>query len=364
MLFYLTDTLIIDKTDVRYGDVYKTVRNLSVAADESSHLLMGDYNALDYWRTEIVNDPCSNVLTYLCDNFATTSIPSCLTEYVEVVLDNPHNRIENNLTVYQLSYKSFLTTDSVLKTHVIGEDENDSILYGHILEWYKRKYTINSNTNYIPIQGAGGNISRPFQTHINQRHITVCLTDTDKRYPNAPEGITASACRNVICQIPLGRLYVIDAHEIENLIPKDVIDSLTWNENKKQNKNQFDALYDNIPDKDNLRYVDLKSGYSKHVEFSNDALWVAFARYCCECNPMLSANIRENFQATFDSSNFKTVFMVGLSSSLLKDTISFFDSHPAYNPTNFIQFQLDEWNNIGQMMLDTCICRNGESLNI
>lgn len=364
MLFYLTDSLIIGGDDERYKDIYRCVRNLANAADECRHELMGDLSALNYWHRQLGNDPAAAVLANLINSFSTTSIPGWLTEYVEVVLNNPHNRVEGDKQVYQLEYGSFTSCESTSSTHIIGEDENDGRLYGHILNWYKRRENISANTSYTNINGGGRNTRRTFTTHIGQRHISVCIVDNDKRYRDADEGETAKKCRAVGCSMPLGRLKVINVLEIENLIPKDIIDNLEWTTASQRNKDEFDGLYENIPDKDMLRYVDLKSGYTKHKVYSQNSQWVDFAKYCCQCNPRIPYEKRNSFDEKFSNANDSDVFMHGLSRTLHRDALAYLDSHPDFNPTNFLQFQLQEWEEIGKMTLNTCICRNAEALNI
>lgn len=364
MLFYLTDTLIVDKDDVRYKDVYRCVRNLAIAADECRHELMGDLMVLSHWREHLGNDPVAAVLANLVNNFSTTTIPSCLTEYVEVVLDNPHHRMVREMHIYQLGYASFTSSESTSCTHLIGEDENDGRLYGHILNWFKRRENISANTSYSNINGGGRNTNRTFTTHIGQGHISVCIVDNDRRYPNANEGETARTCRSVVSSLPLSRLKVIDVLEIENLIPKDIIDNLEWTVANQKNKVEFDDLYENIPDKEMLRYVDLKSGYTKHREYSHNYQWVDFAKYCCECNISIPEEKRNNFDEAFQNAPVNEIFMHGLSRTLHREALEYLDSHPDYSPADFLQFQLDEWREIGQLTLNTCICRNAEALNI
>lgn len=364
MLFYLTDTLIVDKDDVRYKDVYRCVRNLATAADECRHELMGDLMVLSHWREHLGNDPAAAVLTNLVNNFSTTSIPAWLTEYVEVVLDNPHDRMVGDLTVFQLEFGSFTSSESTSCTHIIGEDKNDGKLYGHILNWYKRRENISANTIYAIENGGGRNTYRTFATHIRQGHISVCIVDNDKRYPNANEGETARTCRSVVCSLPLSRLKVIDVLEIENLIPKDIIDNLEWTVANQKNKAEFDDLYENIPAKEMLRYVDLKSGYTKHREYSHDNQWVNFVKYCCECNTSIPDEKRNNFDEAFQNALANDIFIHGLSRYLHRDALDYLDAHPDYNPISFLQFQLEEWREIGQLTLNTCICRNAEALNI
>lgn len=370
MLFYLTNSLIVDKTDGRYKEVYKAVRNLAIAADECNHELQGDFEVVNYWLNIMGEDPASSVLRNILDNFSTTTIPTFITEYIEVVLDKAVRREEEDRIIYQVEYGKFSKTKNCEKTIVIGEDENDCKMYEEILRFYKLTNKIDVNTNLSRIHGGGESTARVLETHVNIGNIIVCIVDNDRRYPSGPIGNTASECTKVAVSHPLSRLHILDALEIENLFPKDLIDALDWTNGRQQNKQQFDGLYNYFRDKEDdagknkYRYVDIKKGYTKHNHYSSDIQWVAFVKECCINNDALPEAYRLNFDTTFSGLPLKSKIMDGLSSTLTKDILSFIKVCPNFIPTVFLPFQEMEWRNIGCELLNTCICRNEEALNI
>ena len=49
MLYYLTNSLIIDKTKKEFQNICKSVRNLAISAYESKHFVTGDFQVIEYF---------------------------------------------------------------------------------------------------------------------------------------------------------------------------------------------------------------------------------------------------------------------------------------------------------------------------
>lgn len=49
MVFYLTDSLVVDETNPSYNDIKKAVRNLATASCEGKHYVLGDLKALGHF---------------------------------------------------------------------------------------------------------------------------------------------------------------------------------------------------------------------------------------------------------------------------------------------------------------------------
>ena len=47
MLFYITDSLIVEKRDNRYPKIRKAIRNLLIGYSESKLMLLADYSVLE-----------------------------------------------------------------------------------------------------------------------------------------------------------------------------------------------------------------------------------------------------------------------------------------------------------------------------
>ena len=86
MLYYLTDSLIVDITDSLYQQIYRTIRTLGEAAESSTHLLYGDIGILEKAKEWFASDPIlSPLFNKLVENFSINIIPEFITYYIEVV---------------------------------------------------------------------------------------------------------------------------------------------------------------------------------------------------------------------------------------------------------------------------------------
>ena len=138
MLFYLTNSLIVPKESPEYSKILIVIKYLGIAAYESYHLLLGDYEVVKYYRDAFIHDNMVfPVLNYIYQNEAMSSVPREITYYIEIVKDNPSEYNHGNLRVRQLSYTHFDSLAKCNSTVLLGEDQNDATFYNHILEWYK-----------------------------------------------------------------------------------------------------------------------------------------------------------------------------------------------------------------------------------
>ncbi|MCM1141542.1 MAG: hypothetical protein NC453_23470 [Muribaculum sp.] len=352
-----------------YADVCRCIRNLMIAAHESRHLLLGDYDVVDWAIRIFERDPDVNALMSIRANYSTLSIPSELTEYVEVVSGVDCCRLEpsSKIRIHCMNYAHFKKTDSLNTATVLGEDLNDAKFYQIVDKWYREKLNSKTCTQFITDGGGGRNTGGKFQLYAENGSIVLCIVDTDRRYPNATVGKTCRGCRREISRMyrPIHMYYEPDVHEIENLIPKEIIDELAidWNGGRLANKQTFDALYNELPDdkRENLRYFDMKSGFTKHPEFKNLPEYIAFAKMCCETNPMIQ--LRPDFDTYFSQAEDMTTLHPGVCGSLLKLFVGKYTTGLPKTDYDFENYQLAEWLAIGQHMLNIGICRPPEALN-
>ena len=82
----------------------------------------------------------------------------------------------------------------------LGSDDLDNLdnqksfeLADFCIEFYKRQKSIKCETLFYPLQGGGDPIDKVYdlEVHIKQ-HFCIAITDSDKLYPNASVGQTAS----------------------------------------------------------------------------------------------------------------------------------------------------------------------------
>ena len=158
MLFYITNSLMVDKEDMRYLHIRKVIRNLLTGYSESKLLLMGDYEVLK-WMVKLFaeDEDLVSPIKYLYNNYAIMGIPDEIKYYWEVVADTmpETQRIEGDKTIFSISYLVLQDSVSTQKCALIGEDYNDCTFYKYVLSWYKRYEGHNIKCDFHDEPGGG-----------------------------------------------------------------------------------------------------------------------------------------------------------------------------------------------------------------
>lgn len=70
MLFYITNSLKVEKEDIRYLHIRKVIRNLLTGYSESKLLLMADYEVLE-WMVKLFaeDEDLVSPIKYLYNNY-------------------------------------------------------------------------------------------------------------------------------------------------------------------------------------------------------------------------------------------------------------------------------------------------------
>lgn len=369
MLFYLTDSLIVNEDSPFYKNIYKAIQNIAIQAVNGIHSLTGSFLIIKHCRSLFKEDPIlGSFFNNIYQNYAFAGVPCFLKFYIEVVTDKPTKRNENGIEIQQIIFSQLEEVRCEI-VKLICEDLNDTIFYRHIMKWYINKLP---NGNHVfsvchGINGGGRNTYKTVNNELNDHQISICIVDTDKKYKECPpeEDGTYNMCvKNIVAAPSYYKFIAIPVHEIENLIPLNYIDTFDiWNNGKKEdkeNKRNFDFLrYDaeNI-----LPYFDYKKGIKKDAMFNNCLEYRRFANRCYYTNSDLMSK-ESDFETYVNnvSSNGKIYPHLLGGSGILKRTIDLIQSDNVPEP-NLLEFQEDEWNKIGQAMLDWCIAKGPESV--
>lgn len=368
MLFYLDNSLIVDARHHEYRSILKSVHNLALQAVEGNHLLLGDVEVIMCFRDLFENDFIVGPLFQkLASNMAIYTIPSNITFYMEIIRGTSNQRIEGGITIYQMNYSHFSTLDASGKTMVIGEDLNDVKIYEHILRWFIDRTHANLHYCLHALGGNGRNTYRVVQNELNSMHISICIVDTDMKYPNyAPDpNCTYSLCQPIGIGVPFYKFISLNVHEIENLIPLNYIDTFNvWtagNATDVHNKRAFDFL--RMKANELLPYFDYKKGIHKTTDLTSNLDYMHFAEKCFLINPDKTAAYA-NFNAYLSCLGINGIVYEQLlgGSGILTRTLELIETMTCPIPV-LEAFQEAEWNIIGQNMLNWCVARNREVLN-
>ena len=371
MLFYLTDSLIVENDDAEYKSIFKAVRYLALASVDSYHILLGDEKVIEKLRMWFNTDP---ELRPLFDDIANRymfGIPSFLTYYVEVVKGEPQDvREENGVKIAQMKYSDFRETKNVQSTLLIGEDDNDCVFFKFICDWYIRVNGLKAYYSLDNVSGGGQNTYREIEKALDNKKFSLTIVDTDMRYPNQKiaKDSTYGKCRKVRGRKELYKVLPLNVHEIENIVPHNYIDQLdTWtSETLAKNKQHYNCLVD---DAENiLPFFDLKNGiFLSKIKENVD--YAAFAEKCYFQNEVLSGNgiqFSDYYNGNLDmggkDGKDKIVYR-GVFSNIMSKLLEKIKDKSLRDEPDLFKFQRQCWNEISQAMLNWGCARNKESLS-
>ena len=154
------------------------------------------------------------------------------------------------------------------KTKLILEDVGDELIYQLITDWFlKKKKGINNFSNLYncnSVHGGGQRTGFVYKTiERKERCLTLCIVDTDKKYPTCDFGPTAEKVREAhISGTPLNQPFYLEVHEVENLIPISIY-RLTYA--KHPNDSALKAAYESLEfleENSAIKFFDSKKGVS------------------------------------------------------------------------------------------------------
>ncbi|MGE4291579.1 MAG: hypothetical protein AB7E32_05145 [Desulfovibrio sp.] len=110
------------------------------------------------------------------------------------------------------------------KTHLLLENLSDEPLYRTIAELYCHNQRLQCKINYHPENGNGGQIVDTYKMFDNTIPC-LCIVDSDKTSPYSKPNSKSTAYKITSVESPsrLAKVIVIPVHEVENLLPVDIV---------------------------------------------------------------------------------------------------------------------------------------------
>lgn len=364
MLFYLTKTLVVDNSDPNLDNILLSVNNIATTVISGNHLLLGDFDSIVFFREKFKDSPVIYALfNELYQNFATQPIPICLTYYIEIVKENPISRNEDDIEIQQIIYSDFTDSDHCIKTQLVCEDLNDCHFYEHVLKWFIDENDCNVSFTCGKLNGGGKNTYRVVDNEIRNKHCTICIVDTDIKFPNDVSAIdsTYGKCRDLKISTPIYKLLPLYVREIENLVPLNYFDHLDWsNSNDENNKKSFDYLRKDA--EEILPYFDYKKGIKKDEKYKSNIGLQKFAKHCFSQNTEYIEK-HPDFETYVNNLNEKECIYPHLLGGCrnMNEIINLINNK-ILNP-ELLNFQRKNWNIIGQNLLNWCIGKKKESIH-
>lgn len=213
-------------------------------------------------------------------------------------------------------------------------------------EVVKDYVTLNTSRN----NGAGSQISYECQLVNQDKQIGLVVYDSDKKYLGAPIGSTAKAVEDKL--LSLNSVYLwshrLSTHEIENLIPIDILISLKCKHHKtflaKMANNQSHSMFELL-----FVYFDFKKGLSPSTlrAYRNNLSSDDFDQFTAflERLGVRKENINRALRCVWNKKINENVLLGGWGEKLLQQSIEHVESHNL--PTISLHpFQRTEWDSI------------------
>ena len=365
MLFYLTDTLIVEKTSVEFAAIRRAVKYIAMAVFESKHLLRGDYQVLRVMREEFRGDKeIYPIFHQLVTKYSTYTVPDDICRYIEVVKTGYGSYEKDGHQIKIMEYGYFDDSSKVQSMTVVAEDIADCALFEYALKWYIKNNNLPYNYSYKAQGGGGSRTEVAVLNCLDSGEMVTCITDSDQRYAGQPldSHFNCVECGRIKPKDKIYYFLMLPVLEVENLVPLNHYDELDWiHEINRKDKEAFEKLCNHTCSEQILPYFDIKEGLKKvHIKQYGKG-FADYAEMCCSCNPDVMKG--KSFQDYIDGLNDKALIYPRLRNRPMKELAPLYKKDALPEPVLKL-YQFNAWTEIGALLLDTLCARNKESISI
>lgn len=239
----------------------------------------------------------------------------------QIIIDfSDKHKIASSDTGLTVGYEIIQDEKFLLEPILLTENEIDADVY---TLFAKAIFSSRKNLNLAyeiridPHGGGGSDTIKTFERLLRQNRLFLCLLDSDTKHPKGPLGETAKH----FAMYPTGlnrnyRLEILNAHEIENLVPTSIIKQL-------YPKDFHGHLFQHATPSKFKRYPDHKNGFSVEQAKNQDA------------------HHGDNFWKDFYHLGDRA-YICAKFSSLIENTKHFLESTSTYKTQEFLDKDIDE----------------------
>lgn len=365
MLLYLTNSLIVDNESEQFVGIKKAVRYIAMSVLESKHMLRGDYEVLGFFEAVFREDEdIFPVFHELVSKYSTYTVPRDICRYVEVVMGGFAKVERDGHCIRQMPYDYFDDSMKIQAMTLVTEDEADCALFEYIIKYYLKIHNLHYNYCFTSQGGGGSRTDVTVKSCLASGKMVTCITDSDQRYEGQP--LDSDSCAVKCSKIKdLNRIYyflMLPVLEVENLIPLNHINKLDWSqEQNKKDKAAFDKLCNNAHSELILPYFDMKEGIKKETIDRLGEGMVEFAAMCCHCNPNIMSG--RGFHSYVSGLLPESMVYPRLKKRLMVDLAPLYKQNHMPDP-ELMGFQLDAWETVAKLLLDTTCARKKEAITV
>lgn len=202
------------------------------------------------------------------------------------------------------------------------------------------------NLNVMPYNGGGSTIVDSVRHLLGYNKLII--TDSDKKYMSCSVGSTDALIQEYIkTEIPVQCwAYTLSAHEVENLLPFEVIEKVTTA--VKYKIRNLNIIRDSTFGNTFLLYFDFKNGFrGSHLRMIRQKEFSTFGKYKKVLNSVGIADnrIKKELKKKYDK-NTDNELVCGFGDAILSDCLSYISS----NNIDFkiSDFQKEDWTSISR----------------
>lgn len=234
--------------------------------------------------------------------------------------------------------------------YIVCENSHDYKFYCWGANQFQKKEikeTLSLNTNRS--NGGGSQISYECELVHSDSKLGIVIYDSDMKYINAPIGNTAKSIERKISSLHSPYLWShrLASHEIENLIPIDILIGLKFKQHKsfliKMSDNKTHTMFDMF-----FIYFDFKKGIlPSTLRAYREQLSASEFNNIIDLLVKLGVHITRIEKVLRDKWNPKKkedVLLGGWGDKLLQQSVEFIDSN--YVNSNLLSYQTKEWNTL------------------
>jgi hypothetical protein len=370
MLIHLNDSLIDNRgTDLHF---YDCIRMIMLAYKEGSHIIvLRPKNVKKLLNDVRINGTTKQILKHYQNH--TSKHAKIFFKYfaltIEIVpSDSPENffcDITTRLEIRQVCSKHFSESSNIQRTIILGENQDDSVVYGLIGKYYLKKNGLDANTLRTDERFGGGNTTnRCYKTiYDGCEAFCLCILDCDQKTPDGSIGDTAKFVKkfhdknhpkNKKCSY-----YILNVLEIENILPPSFY-KIQYQDDL--NKKPILQRLDDLPFA-NIKYFDFKKGI-RCEKLHNGMSYAKYWRnvLSIDCTPDEDAMEKINKKQPCgleESSNCKII--KGFGNDVLNDFIEYQKTADLFSVVSDSTAEIaTEWLKLGQVV--ACFCCGGNKI--
>lgn len=366
MLFNLRDS-IFDNIDE--PEVFDLLVNVHLSYKNGSHLFYITRSQNDKIQDSNLNSQIKETFKRIMNEsmkLKTFLQNSTLKVYIH--FKERSHPLENIINEIWICSHYAVSNNILIPTIILSENQGDIEVYNYIAQYYN-KYISKENFGInFSRRGGGGSTTKDelYNINIHDRKLCLCLSDTDKKYPTCNYGSTLKDLQAMqsVYGIPLTKIFIYEAHEIENLLPTHIIIKALQDINPKDNRINSTKSIDDFLKKCNdqriYMYLDIKLGIlGKHLFDQTSEFFKYWSTHLirantngfpfhCTCSSADPTSHTQNCTCAVIQGLGKRVAQPV--SNYLRDTISSIQKDPflPYSPV------YDYWVTIGKEVIEWC----------